>query len=329
MSFTCFVVVCLLVTTTTPLVDGFGLSAPPRRTDLSARHGIGSTLGELRDASVSCDDDRCENSREISDTMSPNDTACGRRGFLLSAACAVTAATTTLSATGPSWAAMDPVTTAATCDATVSVWRRGNRLVYLLGTAHISEVSAQLAGRLVQDTHPDAVFVELDLRRVSGGKYVPVDPQSGIVSTRLAVDPTGGASSSSSSSVVIPQVVPVSERNGGFLPTSAALATAATDGVTSLSSSLVETSSTTTISEATTTPSSSSQPNWFRRTLTDWGAALVGKAIRGLYSNLGQAGFNPGEEFVVAINQGQAMGRYAKEWKRERNAYRWDLAHNY
>ena len=43
-----------------------------------------------------------------------------------------------------------------------------NRLVYLLGTAHISEVSAELAGRLVRDTHPNAVFVELDLKRVGG-----------------------------------------------------------------------------------------------------------------------------------------------------------------
>jgi hypothetical protein len=33
-----------------------------------------------------------------------------------------------------------------------------DRLIYLLGTAHISEVSAQLAGQLVRDTHPNAVW---------------------------------------------------------------------------------------------------------------------------------------------------------------------------
>jgi hypothetical protein len=60
------------------------------------------------------------------------------------------------------------VSSLATCDATVSVWQRENRLVYILGTAHISETSANLAGQLVRDVHPDAVFVELDLKRVGG-----------------------------------------------------------------------------------------------------------------------------------------------------------------
>ena len=212
-----------------------------------------------------------------------------RRGFLFSAA-AMAAVLGSMSSPSVA-AAVDAVSSAATCDATVSVWQRGNRLVYLLGTAHISEQSSVLAGQLVKDTHPSAVFVELDLRRVADGSTVGVN-KDGIVSTQLGVDP--GASPRSR--VVIPQVIPVSEREGSGDLTLASAATASGG----------------TLSAASQTPAPSTpfKPNWFRRTLTDWGAALVGKAIRGLYSNLGDAGFSPGEEFVVAINEGQAMGRY-------------------
>lgn len=67
------------------------------------------------------------------------------------------------------------VTSAATCDPAVSVWKLSSsggtddeRLVYLLGTAHISSKSAEVAGQLVRDVIPQAVFVELDLKRVGG-----------------------------------------------------------------------------------------------------------------------------------------------------------------
>ena len=210
-----------------------------------------------------------------------------RRGFFAQAAVAAVAMTTT-----PTVAtAMAPVSTAATCDGTVSVWQRGNRLVYLLGTAHISEQSAQLASQLVRDTHPSAVFVELDLRRVAGGASVQVG-SDGIVSTRLNVDP--GAAPTSR--VVIPQVVPVAERNGG---NDFRLAVDASGS----SSAMVSDAG------AAALAPPPKQPSWFRRTLTDWAAGLVGKAIRGLYSNLGDAGFQPGEEFILAIKEGQAMGR--------------------
>jgi pheromone shutdown protein TraB len=38
------------------------------------------------------------------------------------------------------------------------------------------------------------------------------------------------------------------------------------------------------------------------------GAAAVGKAIQGMYKNLNQAGFNPGEEFVEAVREGRRIG---------------------
>jgi pheromone shutdown protein TraB len=37
-----------------------------------------------------------------------------------------------------------------------------------LGTAHLTDASADLAWQLVKDVKPDAVFIELDLKRVGG-----------------------------------------------------------------------------------------------------------------------------------------------------------------
>jgi hypothetical protein len=204
----------------------------------------------------------------------------GRRDFLASAVACVTAAACLASNVSPATAAAPAVTmTRATCDATVSVWQRGDRLVYLLGTAHISQLSADLAGRVVRDTHPGAVFVELDLRRVGGGSAAT----NGIVSSQLDVTP-----GTPMNKVIIPNIVPVSER--GLAATSSTLATT---------------------TEGTTAPpaATANKPSWFTRTLTDMGAALVGKAIRGLYANLGDAGFSPGDEFVTAIREGQALQR--------------------
>ena len=55
------------------------------------------------------------------------------------------------------------------CDPSVSTWRNpaNNRIVHILGTAHISESSAQLAGTIVKEVKPNAVFVELDRKRIS------------------------------------------------------------------------------------------------------------------------------------------------------------------
>lgn len=55
----------------------------------------------------------------------------------------------------------------ALSDPTVLTLTKGPRTIHIVGTAHISSVSADLAGRLVQETAPDAVFVELDAARLS------------------------------------------------------------------------------------------------------------------------------------------------------------------
>ena len=56
------------------------------------------------------------------------------------------------------------------CDPSVSTWTKSfdnsQRTVHILGTAHISSASAELAGRLVREVQPNVVFVELDVKRV-------------------------------------------------------------------------------------------------------------------------------------------------------------------
>jgi hypothetical protein len=68
----------------------------------------------------------------------------------------------------PSFAKPKIKTSDAICDQAVSILQRKDRLLYVLGTAHISDVSAQLAQQLIRDVKPDAVFIELDLKRVGG-----------------------------------------------------------------------------------------------------------------------------------------------------------------
>ena len=61
------------------------------------------------------------------------------------------------------------------CDPAVSTWTKSydnnRRTVHILGTAHISAESAELAGRLVREIQPSVVFVELDAKRVK--KAIP------------------------------------------------------------------------------------------------------------------------------------------------------------
>mmetsp|Transcript_3205 Transcript_3205/g.7011 ORF Transcript_3205/g.7011 Transcript_3205/m.7011 type:complete len:251 (-) Transcript_3205:1821-2573(-) len=102
----------------------------------------------------------------------------------------------------PSLAAGTNVKTSATiCDPTVSVLQNKNRLVYVLGTAHISDVSAQLAKQLVKDVEPDAVFIELDLKRVGGLPFNKIQRKQ----DRLEIPGPDG------SSVIVPNIIPVSK----------------------------------------------------------------------------------------------------------------------
>ena len=172
------------------------------------------------------------------------------------------------------------VTSSAVCDPTVSVWKepRRNRLVYILGTAHISQVSADLAGQLVRDVHPDAVFVELDLKRVGGvGPGRPQIRPAASVDNGAPEPPVTMTYSTPKTEVIVPGV------------------------------------SSTTLAQAYTSPSSDVVPaapessGPFGQRALNFGAAAIGSAMRNMYKNLGKAGFQPGEEFVAAVKEAQAM----------------------
>lgn len=183
---------------------------------------------------------------------------------------------------------------ASLCDPTVSVWEnpRTGRLVYLLGTAHISTSSAELAGQLVRDTHPDAVFVELDLKRLGG---------SGSMAKRMAAGEQLMTVSDSEDPESKPSRVMVS-------PVGRTLPTATANIESSSSTAIAATDATTEIVTAPPPPVQEEKKPRGGGFLNNLGAAAVGKGIRGLYSKLGSEGFNPGEEFVVAIKEGQKQG---------------------
>lgn len=201
-----------------------------------------------------------------------------RRQWLFSLASNAAAATLLPSIAGA--AAPKLISSAATCDPTVSIFQRGDRLLYLLGTAHISEVSANLAAQLVQDTHPNAVLIELDLKRV-GGIAKASAPSSSITTSRLDLgeDPDP----SKPSKLLVPAISNVDAVDAIAVDTSA---------------------------------DSGGQANEPARLTRPGGPFLgfglgtkaVGGAIRGMYQSLGKAGFQPGEEFVAAVREGRKIG---------------------
>jgi TraB/PrgY/gumN family len=171
-----------------------------------------------------------------------------------------------------------PTGSAILCDSTVSVWQKSpGRTIYLLGTAHISDVSAQLAGALVRHVHPDAVFVELDVKRVQN---LPV-----------MQDATTANSQRTAPAVLVPT-----------LPSTATTSASAEP----LLANLAPTPNTPTATAAVT-PSNDSG-NWFQRKALNFAGAAVGKAVQGMYSNLSNSGFSPGEEFAAAIRAGREIG---------------------
>jgi len=147
--------------------------------------------------------------------------------------------------------------------------------VYLLGTAHISERSAQLADRLVRDVHPDGIFVELDLKRAGG---VPRQAEN-VSQNKFSMLEEGSA---------VPRdvVVPV-------LPTTLPRAAVASPDVPP---ALPESKA----------PKKQGFFDGMREKALAASANVVGGALKGMYQNLGDNGFRPGEEFAAAVRAGSA-----------------------
>lgn len=165
------------------------------------------------------------------------------------------------------------VTSIALCDPSVSTWKNvaKNRVVHILGTAHISSSSADLAGQLVRETHPDAVFVELDAKRVK--RALP---------SKEPKNDDNNDSNFNNSDNNDPS--PTSDKN-----------------------SMSQTSSTTlsnNASEVEQKPLTKTNPFDLREKAMRYSSQALGSAIKGLYKKLESEGFNAGAEFQVAVAEG-------------------------
>ena len=177
----------------------------------------------------------------------------------------------------PSHAEATLVSSKSVCDSTVSTWSKNGRIIYLLGTAHISETSAELAGNLVKDVNPKGVFIELDPKRVSG---------TGALAQKFKGDENTPAPPKESK-IIVPQISQVPG-----------------DGGLTLSSSGETSGSSIGLLASTLPPKKKEGFNPVMQAAT----AAVGKQLKGLYSRLDSAGFDSGEEFVRAVKEGQKLG---------------------
>uniref|UniRef100_A0A6V0CCG5 Uncharacterized protein n=1 Tax=Pseudo-nitzschia australis TaxID=44445 RepID=A0A6V0CCG5_9STRA len=234
------------------------------------RHAIFQRMSLVGNA---CSEESTEGSSNASSSSNSRRRWLGNVGAMAAAALGVST-TTSL----PSYAELAVVSSSSVCDPTVSVWSKDGRIIYLLGTAHISSTSAALAGQLVRDTNPKGVFIELDPKRVSG---------TGSLAQKFQGDSDTPAPTRASN-IIVPQISAV-PGDGGMVLTSS-----------SSSSSPGEAIPPTAISPAT----KKEMNNPIMKAAT----AAVGKQIKGLYSRLDSAGFDSGEEFVTAVKEGKKIG---------------------
>jgi hypothetical protein len=222
------------------------------------------------------------------------------------AAAAAVALPTSASATAVAVEPTKPpplVTTASVCDPTVSIWTRGNRIIYLLGTAHISEGSAQLAGQLVKDVVPEGVFVELDIKRVGGLGPGGPKPGASSVSDKMNLDTSSTTALSSSIGSMVG-----SDGDGSDASVPRSILVIPTITPAAASSAALSGSSASGASAPASVPAVRSEPKGLAAKALNFGAQGVGNAIKGMYKNLDSQGFKPGEEFVLAVQEGQKIG---------------------
>lgn len=157
------------------------------------------------------------------------------------------------------------------CDPAVSTWVKNDRTIHILGTAHISSASAELAGKMVREIKPNVVFVELDAKRVS---------RAGI----------GGSSSSSNTNAVASSNESTADSMASSSVTAAAVETEKSSVISSPSN------------EAPQRKIQISNP------LVNVGSKYVGNAVKGMYTKLESEGFKAGDEFINSVREGLAIG---------------------
>lgn len=172
-------------------------------------------------------------------------------------------------------------TAASLCDPSITTFRNPTtgRIVHILGTAHISTDSAQLAGRVVREVKPDAVFVELDRKRIA--RALPQGDEA----------PSGGPGAGERISVGLAARGAADGSGEGALSTATAVDNNQAEN-----------------------PPQQSRRNAFgnpiqraKESAMEASTKAVGNAIKGMYSKLGDQGFNPGEEFILAIREAMAI----------------------
>lgn len=156
-----------------------------------------------------------------------------------------------------------PIVSKTLCDPSVSTWTKRDRTVHILGTAHISKESAELAGKMVREIQPNVVFVELDKKRVS---------RAGIGGTTSGLSPQSSSSNESSSSA---DIAPSSR------------------------STVISTPS---VGEDKSNRMQISNP------MVTFGSKVVGDSVKGMYGKLESEGFKAGDEFVMSVREGLAIG---------------------
>lgn len=158
-----------------------------------------------------------------------------------------------------------PIVSKTLCDPSVSTWTKRDRTVHILGTAHISSSSAELAGKMVREIQPNVVFVELDKKRVS---------RAGI----------GGATSG------------LSTQSSSSNESSSSAETASTS------------SSTSTVISTPSVGDDKSNRMQISNPMVTFGSKVVGDSVKGMYGKLESEGFKAGDEFVMSVREGLAIG---------------------
>jgi len=214
------------------------------------------------------------------------DNGLSRREVFQSTAKIAIASTATVSASSPAFAITSSSTETTTttqsqtivsntlCDPAVSTWVKNDRTIHILGTAHISSASAELAGKMVREIKPNVVFVELDAKRVS---------RAGI----------GNSTSTSKTNTV-------ASSNEG-----------AADSTGSVTAAAVETETTPAPkSSVISTPSNDAPPRKIQisNPIVNVGSKYVGNAVKGMYTKLESEGFKAGDEFINSVREGLAIG---------------------
>lgn len=158
-----------------------------------------------------------------------------------------------------------PIVSKTLCDPSVSTWTKRDRTVHILGTAHISSSSAELAGKMVREIQPNVVFVELDKKRVS---------RAGIGGATSGLSTQSSSSNESSSSAEIAST----------------------------------SSSTSTVISTPSVGDDKSNRMQISNPMVTFGSKVVGDSVKGMYGKLESEGFKAGDEFVMSVREGLAIG---------------------